>query len=104
MNRREILAVLMASALPLPAGAASTGYGSDIAWLIEQMAAHYAYLPDRHIDLVRLRQIYVAAAQAVRDDHAFLGVLETFLAEFHDHHIEAGTNNSHSPQLVPTGT
>jgi C-terminal processing protease CtpA/Prc len=101
MNRRELIAVLMASALPFPADAATDG---DIAWLIEQMKAKYAYLPDRHIDLARLRQIYVAEAQAALDPHAFLGVLERFLAEFHDHHIEANTNNDHSPQLVPTGT
>ncbi|HEV2651816.1 MAG TPA: S41 family peptidase [Rhizomicrobium sp.] len=100
MNRRELLAVLMASALPFPADAA----GSDIAWLIDEMVAKYAYLRDRHIDLARLRQIYVAEEQAATDARAFLGVLEHFLAEFHDHHIEANTNNNRSPQLVPTGT
>ena len=100
MNRRELLAVLMASALPFPADAA----GSDIAWLIDEMVAKYAYLPDRHIDLARLRQVYVAEEQAATDARAFLGVLERFLAEFHDHHIEANTNNNRSPQLVPTGT
>ena len=75
---------------------------ADMAWLIDRIAAHYAYLPDRHIDLARLRMLYVAAAQATCDPHAFLGVLERMLAELHDHHIEPTVNNSASPQLVPS--
>ncbi len=107
MNRRELLAALMASALPFPAFAGQCAdaqtNAADIAWLIDTMAARYAYLPDRHIDLAKLRRIYVAEAGAVCDAHAFLNVLERFLAEFHDHHIEARVNNARSPQLVPTG-
>ena len=107
MDRRRALFALMAAALPFPAFAGqcadAAANGADMAWLIDQLAAHYAYLPDRHVDLDRLRAIYVAQAKNACDAHAFLGVLEQCLAEFHDHHIEAGVNNAASPQLVPTG-
>ena len=95
------------TALPFPARADMCRDGAanaaDIAWLIDQLAAHYAYLPDRHIDIGKLRTLYLAEAGAVCEPHAFLGVLERLLAELHDHHIEANVNNAASPQLVPTG-
>jgi carboxyl-terminal processing protease len=101
MHRRHFLAGLGAATLA-PTIARAIDYGSDIGWLIDVMAKRYAYLPDRHVDLDKLRDIYVPKAQAVSDDRAFLGVLESVLAEFHDHHIETNTNNPDSPQLVPT--
>jgi carboxyl-terminal processing protease len=107
MNRREILAALMAMTLPFPARADmcrdSQANAADIRWLIDQIAARYAYLADRHIDLDKLRTIYVGKAGAACDPHSFLNTLERCLAELHDHHIEAGVNNALSPQLVPTG-
>ncbi len=106
MQRRHVLAGLMASTLPFPVNAAAydgAANAADIAWLIGQLAARYAYLPDRHIDLDKLRRIYVAEAQGAGERHAFLGVLERLLAELHDHHIEANVNNDASPELVPTG-
>ncbi len=108
MDRRRFLAALMAATLPFPSRADQCidagANASDIARLIDTMKAHYAYLPDRHIDLAKLRRLYVARAAEVCDAHAFLNVLESFLAEFHDHHIEPKVNNSHSPQLVPSDT
>ena len=108
MNRRTFLGALMAMSLPFPSRADQCREGPDNAfdvdWLTTQMAARYAYLTDRHIDIAKLRRIYVAEAGAVCEPHAFLNVLERFLAEFHDHHIEAKVNNAHSPQLVPSGT
>ena len=108
MDRRTFLAALMAMSLPFPAFAQQCRDGAsnaqDIDWLIATMAARYAYLPDRHVDIEKLRRVYVAEAGAVCEPHAFLNVLERLLAEFHDHHIEAKVNNSHSPQLVPSGT
>jgi carboxyl-terminal processing protease len=53
--------------------------------------------------MARLRKLYVAEAGSVCEPHAFLGMLERLLAEFHDHHIEASVNNAASPLLVPTG-
>ncbi len=95
------------TALPFPARADLCRDGAanaaDMAWLIGQIAAHYAYLPDRHIDPAKLRKIYIAEAGATCEPHAFLGALERMLAELHDHHIEANVNNAASPQLVPTG-
>src|SRR5471032_3011872 len=108
MQRRHFLAGLMAfSTLPFSALADSCRDGvanaADVSWLIDKIVAQYAYLPDRHIDIAKLRKIYVAEAAAACDAHAFLGVLEGLLAELHDHHIEANVNNAASPQLVPTG-
>lgn len=107
MKRRDVLVGLSAAALsPFAASAApvsGAAYQADIAWLVGQIGAHYAYLPDRHVDLTRLGAIYGAAAATSVDKPAFLGVLEALLNELHDHHITLNTNNDHSPQLVPTG-
>ena len=104
MNRREMLVALMAAALPFPAGAGPCNDGAanaqDIAWLCEQLAQHYAYLPDRHVDLKKLRTIYSEEGRAACDPHAFLGVLERCLAELHDHHIEAGVNNEQATHIM----
>jgi len=93
MDRRTFLGALMTAALPFPSRAEqctdSKANAFDIAWLADQMERHYAYLPERHVDMTRLRRLYVPEAGSVCDPHAFLGVLERFLAEFHDHHIEA---------------
>src|SRR5689334_2522985 len=108
MDRRAFLGAMMAATFPFPAFATqcrdADANASDVRWLIDQIEAHYAYLPDRHIDLAKLRAIYVAEAEAVCEPHAFLGVLERLIAELHDHHIETNVNNAASPQLVPTGT
>jgi C-terminal processing protease CtpA/Prc len=107
MDRRTFLGAVMAATLPFPASAAQCRDGdanaADVRWLIGQVEAHYAYLPDRHIDLAKLRAIYIGEAQAVCEPHTFLNVLERLLAELHDHHIEPNVNNAASPQLVPTG-
>jgi len=109
MNRRHVLsAMAAAAALPL-AGRASafapeTGFVSDVDWLIDQVSARYAYLPERHLDLAKLRALARADAAAAADRKAFLPVLERLVAELHDDHITINSNNDHSPQLVPTGT
>ncbi|MBL6939026.1 MAG: hypothetical protein ISS15_18315 [Alphaproteobacteria bacterium] len=108
MDRRTLLGAMMAATLPFPAYAGqcrdAVDNAADMRWLIDQVEEHYAYLPDRHIDIAKLRAIYIAEAQAVCEPHAFLGALERLIAELHDHHIEANVNNAASPQLVPTGT
>ncbi len=104
------LAALLAAPARAATGAAARGIqdpsalqAEDIGWLIDRMVERYVYLPDRHIDLAKLRAIYVPMAQATADRDVFLGVLEHFLAEFHDHHIGPNTNNQDSPVLIPTG-
>ncbi len=106
----RILALWTIAAAACGSGAAAPApilggdaYAADAGWLIDQIGAHYAYLPERHIDLAKLRAIYVAKAHAAADDHAFLGVIEHLTGELHDHHATLSTNNAASPQLVPTG-
>ena len=92
--------------MPLAASAApvlGADYRADLDWLVDQIRGRYAYLPERHVDLGRLHEIYAPAAGAAANRNAFLGVLEAMLGEFHDHHITINTNTDRSPQLVPTG-
>src|SRR4051812_27585048 len=107
MSRRRFLAGLLVTvAAPAVARAAdydATSNVADLDWLIERLRARYAYLSDRHVDLAKLRAVYAPQAAAATGRRAFLGVLERVLAELHDHHIGANTNNDDSPQLVPTG-
>lgn len=109
MNRRHVLSALVASAaLPIAGSAAAyapeTGFAGDVDWLIDQVSAHYAYLPERRIDLGKLGKLIRADAAAATDRKAFLPVLERLVAELHDDHITINSNNDLSPQLVPTGT
>ena len=60
-------------------------------------------MPERHVDLGRVHDIYAPAAGAAANRSEFLGVLETMLGEFHDHHMTINANTDRSPQLVPTG-
>jgi len=77
---------------------------ADLDFLVDQIAVHYAYLPDRHLDLAKLRAIYAPKAEAAPTPGAFLQVIEQAVGELHDHHATLGANNDASPQLIPTGT
>ncbi len=77
---------------------------ADLDFLVDQIAAHYAYLPDRHLDLAKLKAIYEPKAEAAPTPGVFLQVIEQAVGELHDHHATLGANNAASPQLIPTGT
>jgi C-terminal processing protease CtpA/Prc len=61
-------------------------------------------LPERHLDLVKLRAIYQPQAEAATTPEAWLHVVEHVVEELHDHHATLGRNAPSSPQLIPTGT
>lgn len=99
------LAVLAASttaaADPAPDAAARK---ADLDYLVDQISAHYAYLPDRHVDLGKLKAIYETKAEAAQTPADFLHVIEQAVGELHDHHATLGENDDASPQLIPSGT
>jgi C-terminal processing protease CtpA/Prc len=76
----------------------------DMDWLIDQLETHYAYLPERHLDLARMRAFYRQEAKVASTHEAWVHALEHAIAELHDHHATLGTNTPASPQLIPTGT
>jgi carboxyl-terminal processing protease len=76
---------------------------ADIDWLITQIEARYAYLPERHLDLTRMRALYEPEARAARTRNDLIHVVERVVAELHDDHVTLGTNTPSSPQLIPTG-
>jgi C-terminal processing protease CtpA/Prc len=78
-------------------------YASDVNYLIDQIAAHYAYLPDSHVPLATVRWVYAAQARRADNEREFIAVLERLTAEFHDHHMTLDVNTATSPQLVPSG-
>lgn len=104
---RKIVAVLCVVCTPVFAQAATFDAKSrvaDLDWYIAQIGAHYAYLPERHLDLAKMRALYEPQARAATTREAWVGVLERVTGELHDHHATLGTNTPSSPQLVPTGT
>jgi carboxyl-terminal processing protease len=76
---------------------------ADLNWLVDQIGAHYAYLPDDHIDLARLRALYRPRAEAATTRGAWIHLIEQVIAELHDPHATLGVNTPSSPNLVPTG-
>jgi peptidase S41-like protein/PDZ domain-containing protein len=76
---------------------------ADIDWLISQIESRYAYLPERHLDLAKMRTLYVPQARAAGTRDELIHVVERVVAELHDDHVTLGTNTPSSPQLIPTG-
>lgn len=107
MIRKFAVMLYLASTLSLSANAAAFDAKSrvaDLDWYINQIGAHYAYLPERHLDLTKMRALYEPQARAATTRDAWIGMLERVTGELHDHHATLGTNTASSPQLVPTGT
>jgi C-terminal processing protease CtpA/Prc len=76
---------------------------ADIDWLITQIETRYAYLPERHLDLTKMRASFEPEARAAQTRGDFIHVVERVVAELHDDHVTLGTNTPSSPQLIPTG-
>jgi C-terminal processing protease CtpA/Prc len=76
---------------------------ADIDWLIGQIETRYAYLPQRHLDLAKMRALYEPLAKSADTHDAMVHVVERVIAELHDDHVTLGTNTPSSPQLIPTG-
>jgi carboxyl-terminal processing protease len=76
---------------------------ADIDWLITQVGTRYAYLPERHLDLARMRALFEPQARAAQTRDDMIHVVERVVAELHDDHVTLGTNTPSSPQLIPTG-
>ncbi len=76
---------------------------ADIDWLITQIETRYAYLPERHLDLARMRALFEPEARAAQTRDDMIHVVERVVAELHDDHVTLGTNTPSSPQLIPTG-
>jgi carboxyl-terminal processing protease len=111
MQRRALTHLLVPALLvlfALPGRAAETfanadARAADIDWLIGQVETRYAYLPVRHLDLAKMRALYVPLARAADSHDAMVHVVEHVVAELHDDHVTLGTNTPSSPQLIPTG-
>ena len=76
---------------------------ADIDWLITQIETRYAYLPERHLDLAKMRALFGPEAKAAQTRDDMIHVVERVVAELHDDHVTLGTNTPSSPQLIPTG-
>jgi carboxyl-terminal processing protease len=76
---------------------------SDIDWLITQIETKYAYLPERHLDLAKMRVLFGPQARSAQTRDEMIHVVERVVAELHDDHVTLGTNTPSSPQLIPTG-
>ena len=76
---------------------------ADIGWLVDQIETRYAYLPERHLDLAKMRALFVPQAKDANTRDEMIHVVERVVAELHDDHVTLGTNTPSSPQLIPTG-
>lgn len=77
---------------------------ADYDWLTGQIATRYAYLPERGLDLGKLRGLYRQEAEKAATRAAFIHVLEEVVGELYDHHATLGTKTPASPQMIPSGT
>jgi C-terminal processing protease CtpA/Prc len=105
---KQLLFAASLFALAAASRAAGTFAGADdrvadIDWLITQIETRYAYLPERHLDLTKMRALFEPEARAAQTRGDFIHVVERVVAELHDDHVTLGTNTPSSPQLIPTG-
>jgi carboxyl-terminal processing protease len=92
-----------ASAVPAADFPGAEARTADVGWLVDQIEARYAYLPERHLDLAKMRALYVPQANAAQTRNEMIHLVERVIAELHDDHVTLGTNTPSSPQLIPTG-
>ena len=74
----------------------------DAQALCRFVAEEYAYLDRKVLDWPRTCAHFAPLAERAPDEGAFIGVLETLLAQLHDSHAHLGTNTTASPRLVPS--
>jgi C-terminal processing protease CtpA/Prc len=99
-----LLLAIAPGARAADAFAGAEARAADIDWLITQIETRYAYLPERHLDLAKMRTLYEPQARTAETRDAMIQVVERVVAELHDDHVTLGTNTPSSPQLIPTGT
>lgn len=74
----------------------------DAQALCRFVAEEYAYLDRKALDWPRSCAHFVPLAETAPDEKAFIGALESLLAQLHDSHAHLGTNTKASPRLVPS--
>ncbi|MBK8325288.1 MAG: PDZ domain-containing protein [Betaproteobacteria bacterium] len=74
----------------------------DAQALCRFVAEEYAYLDRKALDWPRTCAHFAPLAERASDEKAFIGALESLLAQLHDSHAHLGTNTMASPRLVPS--
>jgi len=77
---------------------------ADFAQFCEFVGTEYAYFDSKATDWKATCQALGPAARNARTRDAFIGTLETALAQLYDTHAHLGTNTDASLRLVPTGS
>ena len=65
---------------------------------------NYAYPDRKKTDWDRVRTYFLPRLKAVRENGAFIALLEEMLEQLYDAHAHLGVNTASSPRLVPSGT
>lgn len=90
-----------ASAAPLPTAAQRD---ADFRQFCEFVGTEYAYFDSKATDWKATCAALGPVARSARTRDAFVGTLETALAQLYDTHAHLGTNTDASLRLVPTGS
>ena len=93
-----------APAQPRPGALSPSAYLEDFdsAWTF--IRDNYAYLDEKAVDWEQVRTRLRPRVTAIRDNHAFIQLLEELVEHLYDHHAHLGVNTPSSPRLVPSGT
>lgn len=94
---------MLATVIAWTALAQATDYRKDLDELLDSFAAYGAYVREDGVDIEALRKAYTPRFAAVADRPALLRLVESVVGELRDHHASLGTNDDHSPRLVPSG-
>jgi carboxyl-terminal processing protease len=79
-------------------------YRKDLHELVTSLDQYGAYVHADGLDLKVLEAKYSSIFASVQSRDQYLIALEGIMGELHDFHASLGTNNDHSPRLVPSGT
>ncbi len=75
----------------------------DFDYLWSQLRDNYAYFDQKETDWAKVRETYRMQVAEIKDQRAFIRLLETVLDELYDPHTHLKVNTSRSTRLVPTG-
>lgn len=98
-----MLASVVAFALGHLGAHQAPDFTPDLDALIAAMREDGAYVREDGIDFPALDAAYRPRFAAAATRRELLPVLEAFVGELHDPHASLGSNNDHSPRLVPSG-
>jgi len=78
-------------------------YKEDFLEFWEDYNSYYGYFGESGIDWNKAKEIYLPAADTIKNNYEFTCLLEQVVNEFHNGHVSLNTNYTTSNRIIPSG-